>query len=77
METKDLIKKILLDNIKLDGLAFAIIDEALEPALKKVVAESENKLDDMLMASIYPVLEEKLKEVISEKLAELMAPKAE
>lgn len=69
---KDKLLKILLDNVNAKGMAFDIIDEVLEEALKKVVADSSNKLDDMLMASIYPILEKEMKELIGEKFDELL-----
>lgn len=65
------IKKIVLESIDVEKLAFAIIDEALEPALKEAVLKSENKIDDSVMALLYPVIEAELKKVISEKIAEL------
>lgn len=65
------VKKIILESIDVEKLAFAIIDEALEPALKEAVLKSENKIDDSVMALLYPVIEAELKKVISEKIAEL------
>ena len=69
---KEQLLKALLDNINLEGMAFDIIDNVLEDALKRVVADSENTLDDMLMASIYPILEKEMKSLISEKLDGLL-----
>jgi len=65
------VKKIILESIDVEKLAFAIIDEALEPALKEAVLKSENKIDDSVMALLYPVIEAELKKIISEKIAEL------
>ena len=65
------VKKIILESIDLEKLSFAIIDEALEPALKEAVLKSENKIDDSVMALLYPVIEVELKKIISEKIAEL------
>ena len=53
--------KILADNVNLKGIAYDMIDEVLEEALKKVVADSSNPFDDMLMASVYPILEKEVK----------------
>ena len=64
---------ILLDNVNLGGMAFSIIDDVLEEALKKVVADSSNPFDDMLMASVYPVLEKELKDLITEQINKLLA----
>lgn len=63
---KEKLVKLLLESIDLNGLAAGLIDEILEEALKKVVADSSNTMDDMLMAAIYPVLEKELKEKIKE-----------
>ena len=62
------LKKILIASIDLKGLANGLVDEVLEEALKKIVADSSNTVDDMLMAAIYPVLEAELKKVIEAKL---------
>jgi len=58
----------LIASIDLKGLANGLVDEVLEEALKKIVADSSNTVDDMLMAAIYPVLEAELKKVIEAKL---------
>lgn len=71
------IKKILLDSIDVEKLAFAVIDEALEPALKEAVLKSENKIDDSVVALLYPIIEAEVKKIISAKIAELKAEKAE
>ena len=60
--------KILADNVNLKGIAYDMIDEVLEEALKKVVADSSNPFDDMLMASVYPILEKEVKKLIDEHL---------
>lgn len=60
--------KVLVSSVDLKKLANGLIDEVVEDALKKVVADSSNPFDDMLMASVYPVLEKELKELIEEKL---------
>lgn len=65
------IKKILVESIDLKKLSFALVDEALEPALKEVVANSENKIDDALVEIIYPVLEAELKKKLEEAIAKL------
>lgn len=55
-------------QVKLKEPAHRIIDEVLEPALDKMVADSSNPYDDMAKQALYPVLEQKVKEVIDEKL---------
>lgn len=67
MDKKKLVE-ILFKNFNYKGLIFDALDEALEPALKKVVEDSSNPFDDMLMASVYPILEKELKEYIEKKL---------
>lgn len=64
---KEVIYKILKDNINVTGLVIDSLDQILEPALKKVVDDSSNVFDDMLYASVYPILKKELKEQI-EKL---------
>ena len=69
------VKDILIENVDLGGIAFGIIDDVLEEALQKVVADSSNPFDDMLMASVYPILEAELKKLITEQIAKLIADK--
>lgn len=58
------LKKILKANINLAGLISDSIDGIVEPALKKVVADSPNKIDDIIMAALYQPLENELKKQI-------------
>ncbi len=67
------VKKLVLNSIDLEKLAFGIIDEVLEKALLEVVAKSENKIDDAAVAMIYPIVEAEIKKLISAKVAELKA----
>ena len=67
------IKKIVLESIDLEKLAFAIIDEALEPAIKEAVLKSENKIDDSVVALLYPIIEAEVKKISAAKIAELKA----
>jgi len=69
---KKALVQIVKDNINLGGIASDVLDEVLEPALKKVVADTSNPLDDMLMASIYPVLEAELKKLVEEQINKLL-----
>lgn len=71
MEKNEIIN-LVLKNVNVPGLAFDLIDEVLEKALQKVVDNSSNKFDDMLMAAIYPTLEKELKELIQKKYDELI-----
>ena len=53
----NLIGKLILKFIDLNGIVEGILKDILKPALKKVVDSSSNKLDDALMMTIYPELE--------------------
>lgn len=64
---KELIKA-LVESIDLKSLANAIVDNVIEEALKKVVADSANTIDDIVMASLWPLLEKEVKQMIEEKL---------
>jgi len=65
---KNIFIKVILKSLDLKKLANSILDEALEPALKKVVEDSKNPYDNMAMATLYPVLKDKLTQTIDEKL---------
>jgi len=69
---KEKIIKLVFKNINLSGLFADALDEVLEPALKKIVEDSENTWDDGLMM-VYPMLEEQLKILITEEINKLMA----
>lgn len=73
MELKEVGIEIVKKNINVKGIVFDILDEVLEEALKSAVAKSENKIDDMLMASVYPIIEKELKELIEKKLGEFLS----
>jgi hypothetical protein len=59
-------------NVDLVGLSVDLIDEVLEPALKEVVASSENTIDDMVLAALYPPLKEALKAQAKLRLGDLL-----
>lgn len=65
---KEKVLKVLAQSIDLKGLANGLIDEVIEEALKKVVADSSNTFDDMAMAALWPVLEKEVKKMVEEKL---------
>ena len=67
-DVKSKMLKILASSINLKGLANALVDEVIEEALKKVVADSATAFDDMAMAALWPVLEKEVKDLINEKL---------
>ena len=72
MNTKKNLVEVLLKNINLSGLAVDMLDEVLEEALRKVVADSDNKWDDSIM-ELYTLIEPKLKELIQEQVDKLIA----
>ena len=59
---------ILVESVDLKKLANGVLDNVIEEALKKVVADTTNPFDDMAMASLWPVLEAEVKKMIEEKL---------
>lgn len=67
------IKKILLDCIDLEKLAAELIDLGLEPALKKLVADSSNLIDDAVVAMVLPPLKLELHKFIASEVAKLKA----
>ena len=71
-DLSDKLKASVKARFDFKGFSDDIIDEILEPALKKVVADSGNPFDDMLMAAIYPVLEAELKKLISESIDKIL-----
>ena len=72
MSEKDKLLEIVKKRIDASGIFVDLLDELLEPALKKVVADTSNPLDDVLMQSIYPVLKQVIKDLADEKLKELL-----
>jgi len=67
------IKKVLLDCIDLEKLAAELIELGIEPALKKVVADSSNLVDDAIFAMVLPPLKLELHKIVAAKVAELKA----
>jgi len=62
---------ILKKNVNIGGLLADELDLVLEPALQKVVDDSANPFDNMLMASVYPTLEKYLKDEIEKRVNQL------
>jgi hypothetical protein len=67
------IKEVLLDCIDLEKLAAKLIELGLEPALKKVVADSSNLVDDAIFAMVFPPLKLELHKFIAAEVAKLKA----
>lgn len=60
---KDLLWKAVKPHVK--AILTEVLEKALHPALKDVVAKSENKIDDVVLQAIEPLLLQALKEQIS------------
>lgn len=73
MSVLDLLKGSIKINIKAKSLVNKAIDDALSPAIKKVVADSSNTVDDMLAALILPILEKELKSAAAKGIDALVA----
>lgn len=73
MSEREKLLALVKKNINLAGVFADLLDELLEPALKKVVEDTSNPFDDMLMASVYPILEKELKELAAKKIDELLS----
>lgn len=69
----DIIKGHIKLKIEIKPVVHKIIDQVIEPALDKLVADTKTQFDDIAKASVYPGLEAKAKEVIDEKIEELKA----
>lgn len=67
-----LVKKAL-SCIDLVGLSNIVIDDVIDAAISKAVAESENKIDDAAVALILPIVKVEVKKFIAAKVAELNA----
>ena len=72
MSEREELKTMAKKNINLEGLFNDLMDKLLEPALQKVVDDSANPFDNMLM-SAYPFIEAEIKKAVKEKLDELFA----
>lgn len=67
------VKKILLDSVDVEKLVSSLIVEGLEPALKKLVADSSNPIDDAVFAMVYPPLKLELQKLVAAEVAKLKA----
>lgn len=64
------IVKAILES-KVESLPVLAVDLFLEPALKKVVADSSNPIDDAIMAMVYAPLKKELESLLAEALGKL------
>ena len=68
---KEKLIAVLLENINLEGIAFALIDDVLETALDELVASTETTFDDMAKAALWAPLEGMIKAAIVKKISDL------
>ena len=73
MDIRSVLKGKIKVSVKIKPVVDSLIDEVLEPALDKIVADSRNPFDNMLKASVYPALEKEMKEFAEKKIQELQA----
>lgn len=55
-------------KISVKPVAMSLIDDVLEPAIDKIVADTKNPFDNMLKASVYPMLESEIKSGVSKAI---------
>lgn len=67
------IKKVLLNSIDLEKLVEGLLIEGLEPAFKKLVADSASPIDDAVFAMVYPPLKLELHKFVAAEVAKLKA----
>lgn len=69
--------KHLVENVHehIDIPAFFndMLDEALEPALQKIVEDSSNTIDNIVKGALYPLLAAELKRIVKENWDKLPA----
>ena len=68
MSEREKLLAMVKKNINIGGVVSDILDEVLEPALQKVVDDSANPFDNMLMATVYPLIEKELKELVEKQV---------
>lgn len=66
---KEVVKALL--ESKVEGLPVLAIDLFVEPALKKVVEDSSNPVDNAIFAMVFPPLKAELEKMIKEALEKL------
>lgn len=72
---KDALLKSVHDNVNVPGLSKALLKNALKPALDRIVADTSNPFDNILLAAIYPTLESALVDEIEKQWEGLFSSK--
>lgn len=70
-KTKDQVLASVMANMNVPGLVEDLLDEVLRDALKEVVADTQNTLDDSILEVAYPLITPILKRRLQEKWDEL------
>jgi hypothetical protein len=65
--------KVVLKSIDEKALVAGALESVLEPALKKLVADTTNPFDDALLAMVYPQLKAYLLEEVEKLVAKIEA----
>ena len=65
---KEELLKLLIESIDLKKLAKGIVNDVVKDALDKVVADSNNTIDDTLMPILWPLLAKEVNELIEKEL---------
>ncbi len=79
----EVLKKSVTVSVDIDGAAMGMYDEVLIPALEKIVADTSNPIDDMVVATLKPLLrkefallaekaEDKIEEKVEEKVGDII-----
>lgn len=71
-----IVQKLLLaiqQHLDFPGLAAAAIDGALKDELNKIVKDTSNPFDDILMAAVYPTLSAAIEKAVSSAWANMFA----
>ncbi len=70
MEKKEVVE-MLLSRIDVQGLAMDVVLKLAKPKLEELVAKSENKIDDVVLATLWPMFEMAVKEGVEAGLKKL------
>ena len=65
---KNKVLKLIVKYFNLKGFVVELLDDVVEEAVMKAVAESKTKVDDTFVPMIYPMIEKELIKQINDKL---------